>query len=327
MRSSLLTLLITLILPANAIARECPDLSNAAAYESKNLLSYKLLSEGKDDWIFRTSNDYKYDFSLNDKTIAHLRTLNAGLEKRGTHLIVALLPTRGMVNYTHISQADLSTYKIPTQNTLWSGYKDRVAQLEKSGIDTVAVEEAAINEILFFYKQDHHWRPEGAQLMAKNVASKIKALPVYKDLPISGFKTEKHKDAAYKGTFTKVYKTLCGYNLQPQNVPVFETTHTQPSDEQDLFGDSQAAVVLVGTSNSVNATSRANFDGFLKENLQTDVLNLSETGGGADDAMLKFLASDGFRNTPPKILIWELPVYYDLNKLNSFYKKAEGLVK
>ncbi|NBV29476.1 hypothetical protein EBS02_10795, partial [bacterium] len=90
----------------------------------------------------------------------------------------------------------------------------------------------------------------------------------------------------------------------------------------DLFqSDKAPEIVLIGTSNSVNSSSYSNFDGFLKEALGTDVLNLSKTGGGFSDSMAEYLNSDQFKKSPPKIIIWEIPSYYDLNKQNSFFAK------
>jgi alginate O-acetyltransferase complex protein AlgJ len=67
-------------------------------------------------------------------------------------------------------------------------------------------------------------------------------------------------------------------------------------------------VALVGTSFS--AKSDWNFLGFLQNALAAEVLNFSAEGQGPFAPMQTFLASDTFKNTPPKLVIWEIPVRY-----------------
>lgn len=327
MKSTIFILLAMTLFSTTALANECPALLDTAQYDAHDLKPYKLLTEGKNGWIFRSENDFKHDFFLDNKTTTHLAKLNKGLEKKGIKLVIALLPTRGSIGYENINDDDVKSYNLPSKESLWQSYENRISQLKTIGINTVGADKETVETTNFFYKQDHHWTAEGARLMAKAIADNVSALPLYKDLPHSEFVTQKTKNISYKGTFTKVYKTLCGYDLEPEKAPYYETKAKGDASGAELFDDINHPVVLVGTSNSVNQTSKANFDGFLKESLKTNVLNLSETGGGPDKAMLGFLESSDFKNAPPKLLIWELPIYYDLNKLNSFYAKTESLLK
>ncbi len=75
-----------------------------------------------------------------------------------------------------------------------------------------------------------------------------------------------------------------------------------------LFGDAAIPVVLVGTSYSANAAF--GFEAHLKVALQRDVLNLAEEGKGPFAPMKAFLDGDVLKNSPPKLVIWEMPIRY-----------------
>jgi len=57
-----------------------------------------------------------------------------------------------------------------------------------------------------------------------------------------------------------------------------------------------------------------NFAGFLKEQLHADILNFSDPGQGPFAVMEKYLSSDDFKNTPPRLVIWEMPERYFLSR-------------
>ena len=82
----------------------------------------------------------------------------------------------------------------------------------------------------------------------------------------------------------------------------------QAVSADDLFGDSQIPIVLVGTSYSANV--EWGFAEALKTALGSDVLNVAEEGLGPVAPMRAYLASDGFRDQPPTTVIWEFPIRY-----------------
>ena len=67
-------------------------------------------------------------------------------------------------------------------------------------------------------------------------------------------------------------------------------------------------MTLVGTSYSAN--TNWNFEGFLKEYLETDVLNMADQGLGPLVVMDKYLENDAWKNSPPRLVIWEMPERY-----------------
>ncbi|HRC26994.1 MAG TPA: hypothetical protein PKX87_06150 [Alphaproteobacteria bacterium] len=91
---------------------------------------------------------------------------------------------------------------------------------------------------------------------------------------------------------------------------IFSTSRQSGGKEGDaaLFGDESLPVALVGTSYSANPSW--NFAGFLKEALKADLLNAADEGRGPFVTMDAYLKSKPFLETPPKVLIWEIPERY-----------------
>lgn len=77
-----------------------------------------------------------------------------------------------------------------------------------------------------------------------------------------------------------------------------------------LTTDDFTKVTLLGTSfSAIPAYADA-----LTEFLQSaDILNAAIDGGGLDDSINAYLASASYRQSMPKILIWEIPGYYPLS--------------
>lgn len=72
----------------------------------------------------------------------------------------------------------------------------------------------------------------------------------------------------------------------------------------DLFGDeSLPSIALVGTSYSRNS----NFVPLLEHHLGEPVANLAKDGGDFAGAATDYFDSPTFRDTPPKVIVWEVP--------------------
>ena len=88
-------------------------------------------------------------------------------------------------------------------------------------------------------------------------------------------------------------------------VPIVQT----PLDVAgDIFGAAAADIVLIGTSYSAN--SDWGFADALMLALGRDVLSMAEQGKGPLQPMQDYLNSAGFKDAPPKVVIWEIPVRF-----------------
>jgi alginate O-acetyltransferase complex protein AlgJ len=79
---------------------------------------------------------------------------------------------------------------------------------------------------------------------------------------------------------------------------------TETLAEDDLFGDSQLPnVAVIGTSFSRNS----NFMPFLEQAVGASVGNFALDGGAFSGAAKAYFASSAFKQTPPKLIVWEIP--------------------
>ncbi len=316
MRIFLITLSILIGFLGNAHAQDlnfCEALSKDGIYKENS--SYKKLVEGKDGWIFRTKTDFTDNFKMNSALKERFTRLQKALKNQNIELVIALLPTRGMI---HRKMVDYPRYDadvaIKSHDELLEGVKE-------VGIPIAAVEDFETPQD-FYYKRDHHWNASGAKLMAEKVAVEVKKLSVYADIPKIPYKTESADTLVHKGTFTSFVNKTCSLSIKDETVPAYKTFEVGKSEVEDLFTDKKKAdIVLVGTSNSTQVASHANFDGFLKEYIGADVENLSVSGGGVDTAMLRWFNSEKYKEHKPKIVIWEVPVYQNF-KGSPFYRQA-----
>lgn len=288
----------------------CTALSDPKAYEAKKISDgYFYIVPGKDGWLFRTKQDFVSDFRFHPSVKEKFRSIQTALARKGTDIIFVLLPTRG------IGAADM----VIPGNPLAEGYdpakalesyKAALGDARSYGLNFVGITKFIGND-KFFFRTDHHWTPGGAVQMAREIATFARTLPSYAFLPKSSFSTEEKTGETFESTFQEPIEDLCGIKLPDAQNTIFETSPTRVNSEQALFGDSVVPkVVLVGTSNSNPDRFHPNFDGFLKEFLQTDLVNAAITGGGLDDSILSYLGGEEFEKNPPKLIIWEIPGYY-----------------
>ena len=97
---------------------------------------------------------------------------------------------------------------------------------------------------------------------------------------------------------------------QPETVAATHITEkaaeVQSADDSldDLFGDDNLPnVALIGTSFSRNS----NFAGFLQQALGAPIGNFAKDGGEFSAGANGYFDNPAFKQTPPKLVIWEIP--------------------
>lgn len=304
-------------MPGNEVSSAfCWALRKPETYEKKNLEHYSLLVPGKNGWVFRTENDIRQNWSVNDKTAHYLLSLQKAFKSRNADLVVVMPPVRGMVQYAELSQRNRERYGLDPE-TAWESYQTSLEGLRRQGVNIVGVGRQEVTPD-FFYKRNHHWTATGARITAKKTAAFAKNLGIYSFIPKKGYETSLPVPIAYQSSFEKAFKTACNSDLPDETAERYTTgLKSSAISQNSLFGDGgEPQVVLLGTSNSVAESSEANFEGFLKEYLSADVLNYAYVGAGIDTSIISYLNSAHFANGQPKIVIWEVPGYYDFNVMD-----------
>ncbi len=296
---------------------ETPDFSSCKALRKEAFYrryeEFMYLFEGKDGWFFRSKKDLRLDFRISEDRIAQFKRLSDALKSKGTDLVIAFPPTRAIA----------AAKMLPDHEPLMQGYDSRLAvqnyakfirDMNRAGIH-IAGTPAAVTADDYFYKLDMHWTTAGAKEMAQGVAAKVKDLPVYASLKKTEFVTENVLDGINEGHYAKALNAICGTKLGNEIAQQERTKQKDYGhDANALFGDQELPeVVLVGTSNSNRDDFDLNFSGALKQFISTDIYNAAIAGGGIDDAIIAYLSSDMYKKSPAKVLIWEIPGYYNFN--------------
>lgn len=292
----------------------CEKLDEESSYSEGIMKSMKNIVIGRNNWLFRSDVDLSTDFGIPNNFKSEFNRLVSELNKKGIELVVMLQPTRGLIHRDQVAEKSHYSDVLALKNFI--AFE---RQLIASGSVVPEMHFLLEGEKLdrdYFFRRDHHWTPFGARISAKIVADKIKSIPLYKSLKIKKFSTEQGVLIPKDGTMNRALMRLCGNNFGSQYVQGF-STYSEDTSEDALFGDEVTPeIVLVGTSNSAQRDDdrkNYNFDGFLKDFLQVDVLNQSLPGGGQDGSFIQYLLNEYDMNNPPKVILWELPVSYALD--------------
>lgn len=262
---------------------------------------------GTDGWLF-TDEEFSCASGAEKNmaaNLAYVEKTKADLEARGAKLLVALIPAKARV------------YGGETGNVVPApchaqAYDAALKFFTEKGLPAVNVL-AAMKERLagqqggysLFLRTDTHWSPEGAQTAAKTIAA---AIPDGVALTHKTFATALGAPKEHDGDLMRYVPGVEDAVLRPDELTAATTQAKDSEGGGDLFGDDTPEAVLVGTSYSANPLW--NFEGFLKDALQADVLNMADEGLGPFTVMDRYLADPALKNSPPKLVIWEIPERY-----------------
>lgn len=195
--------------------------------------------------------------------------------------------------------------------------QDVRSQLVAGGTQVVDLFDAlnrSKNDQPLFLKTDTHWTPLGAKIAAREIA---KYLPRYES---TAFTTQETEISAFRGdllNFIPVAPHFSQFGPSPDMLTTHATERLLSGDEDMLFAPvSDPAIALVGTSYSANPNW--NFPGFLREQSQQEILDLSTEGKGPFTPMHDFLSDWDLSTTNIKTVIWEIPVrYFESNEFSA----------
>ncbi|ARM85855.1 MULTISPECIES: alginate O-acetyltransferase AlgX-related protein [Marinobacter] len=307
----------------------CPLTAYPSSYDTGYLKNFKMLVQGKDGWLFRSEAELVEQFGPNLEGLKHLKRFARHLKQTtGTELVMVFQPTKGLVHPNHLP----ATSPVPfSWNVARKNYADALMRFRQAGLvvpDLTPLLDEETREDAFFFKRDHHWTPYGARRTAEVVAERIKDMPAYQSLSQQEFVTRRSGLIRKDGSLQDAVKRICGFEYGSQYVDEFRTESSgtgQSAEASALFGDQDLPpITLVGTSNSKGAQDY-NFVGALQEFLGVEVLNVAVAGGSYDGSMFEYLLSDNFRESPPKIMIWEVPGYHNLDSAE-FYRQVTPMI-
>ncbi len=294
--------------------------SHALSKNSWTALTYTLFREGRDGvlvgsdgWLF-TAEEFAYPPQQADnfqQNIQFIRSISDTLKQAGIELVIVPVPAKARIYADKLGRYDYPSY----QQSVYNRFAKAMRGYEIDFIDTVPALNAARKSRNVFLKTDTHWTPDGAHITARNTADYIKkslgaALPE----PVP-YKITATGSIRYTGDLLRYLplgKLAHRLGLQTETVTgiqVIAANNGQTATlQQALFSSAAPPVTLVGTSYSANPAW--SFAGFLKQALQSDILNAADEGLGPFATMENYLADEAFKASPPRLVIWEIPERY-----------------
>lgn len=314
-----------------ALARQAANLERGASWLVFNDTGPRV-RQGCPGWLF-IADELKinrYAQANADTKAQAVIGLQHTLAKRGIQLLVAVVPDKSRIVAEQLCGVQRPA-ELQNRVTGW------ITVLQAAGVNVLDLTpNLKPLGATAYLRTDTHWSESGADAAARSIAQRINA---------SGFQATPQKAFDVRSAPLKPRPgdlvRLAGIDwlplsLQPTPESVAatqiseraETTQGGGDSLDDLFGDSNLPnVALIGTSFSRNS----NFAGFLQQALGAPIGNFGKDGGEFSGAANVYFDNPAFKQTPPKLLIWEIPErdlqtpYSDVIKPLSERKSAEEL--
>jgi alginate O-acetyltransferase complex protein AlgJ len=241
------------------------------------------------------------------------------LMAKGAQLLVVVVPDKSRIEASQLGMLHRPA-RYAQRASQW------VDELNLAGVAAFDLTDTLMSfkqkNLAAFLKSDSHWTEQGAEAAARAVSAQVLRLQIVAT-PRQVLVIDKRIELNRPGDLIRLAGVEWLFDgLQPQQDLAQQTifkvdpqaadkeklgsvsvpTASAPAD--DLFGDADLPnVVVIGTSFS----RTSNFVSFIEKELKAKVANLARDGGDFSGAMNAYLSSVAFKNTPPKLVIWEIP--------------------
>ena len=286
------------------LAKWAADLERAASWLAIGDTGPRV-RQGCPGWLFLADENRIYpnaDANAAAKA-TKVEAVRDWLAQRNIRLLVALVPDKSRIAADELCGVARSPALVE-RAARWQ------AELQRSGVAVLNLA-PSLQPLgsAAYLRTDTHWSELGAEAAAKAVAARVAQLDV-NATPAQQLQRVGQPAARRPGDLVR----LAGLDwlpegMQPQGEQVAESKferlgESEAASEDDLFGDSQLPnVALIGTSFSRNS----NFVPFLEQALGASLGNFAKDGGEFSGAAKDYFSSPAFRETPPQLVIWEIP--------------------
>ena len=277
--------------------------AKAQAKDTPDTASFGFLTPGNNGYLLYSGDFSPNNFAIDGRT-QYYAQLDQALKSKGIQLIVSPLPSRTIV-YPEVldkTQALQSSYSTDAAR---ENYKKSFQRLTDLGLKATDLLSSALQQRQtddsknLYFARDYHWTSEGARLYAQATAREVMKFEAYKSLKKEKFTNTYLRSENAESRLAYLLQQVCGTKTPPEKINLFETTR----DGGNLLGDDEYPIVMVGSSYS--AETKYNFEGFLKEALGSNVLNLAISGGGYNASLEGYFLGKDYATSKPKFLIWE----------------------
>jgi hypothetical protein len=163
-----------------------------------------------------------------------------------------------------------------------------------------------------YLRQDNHWSSiggvEGARIVAQTIRAELQS--TLEKIPNVKYDLEWSEPEEFNGNYYKLLPEADRAKIQRES---YKPVNFVGQNANDLLNVSQPEIAVIGTSFTANRNF--GFSDGLAYYLSKETLNAAESGKGPWTPMFNYLDSDNFQNTPPRILIWEIPEAFMLRSM------------
>jgi len=261
---------------------------------------------GSDGWLF-TDEEFECPKQAQERVkenFSYIEEVRTALKKKKIALAVILVPAKVRLYAEH-----LGDNKVPAcRDGLYSLTMLHLKDKDIKAVDLLSAMAVSPDKESYFLKTDTHWTPEGARKAAQKAAETI----AFSAETRKAYATQEGEKIKHDGDLKRYLPGVSEEDIAADYLQAYETQEQDSEDGEasamSLFGDDIPPMTLVGTSYSANPAW--NFLGFLKQAFGVDILDMSDEGRGPFTVMEKYLESDAIENTPPQMVIWEIPERY-----------------
>ena len=267
------------------------------------------VAAGTDDWLFLLPQDFLVDYGKQPQGLKLLLQLRDALAERGTTLVLARLPPRGVAHGAKWAPGEGPAAQVDPAAAA-EAYEKLLRWLRNAGLEVVDFQESAGDlPDSYYFSMDHHWTPDGARASARQLATRIGELAGTSPLPPVAFELKTSAPSPIRGNLVTKVEAACGKLPDVPDIAVpglASVRSVEAVDEAALLGtEAPPQVVVVGDSQVNRGTRDAYyFVGQLRESLEADVANYGVDAGQLFPPMQGYLNSADFAEHPPRFLIW-----------------------
>ncbi|MCX8134005.1 MAG: cell division protein FtsQ [Roseococcus sp.] len=255
---------------------------------------------GCEDWLFLTEELRPFagaEAAIAERAAA-LGRVQRMLAERGIALVVAVVPDKARINAEKLCGAPWSAQSQGRLAAILAAFRAEGVE----ALDLAPVLAAVAARGPAHWRTDTHWNQEGAAAAAAAIAARAAGVPYARQ---EGIRTVL---AAEESEAPADLLRLMGLERVPDGLRPRRDRHrlattTLPEAGGGLLDETVPEVALLGSSYSANA----NFHGALQQALAAPVTAIAQQGGGFHGAAEVFFGGATWRESPPRLVVWEFP--------------------